>query len=312
MKKLISILMTLVLCASAVVAYADVDKESAEKTTEDITVVTDGKTLENGIDYILTYKDNINAGTATIVIDFIGNYAGTMEKTFKIVSKNHTSYGGGSGGSRGGHVIKSDDDKVTIVEVTPEPKKEYDLPYLTGYADNTFRPDAKITRAEATTAVVRALRLNVNKESKIKFDDVSNHWAKDYINAATLKGIIDGYNDNSFLPDCYITRAEFAKIIAKTYGATSQDGKIKFTDISNHWAKPYITYLTENNIINGYQDGTFQPDAQITRAEAVAIINRAITRNCAPDIKIDFKDVTKNHWAYSDIVQAAGIENKDK
>ena len=289
MKRIISVILVFVLCIGATAVFADMDAEN-------VTVIAEGQVLENGVDYTLTYQDNVAPGTATVVVNFMGNYAGELERTFEIKKAKHQSTGGG----RGSHVV--------IVE----PVTKYDSPYITGYEDNTFRPEADITRAEATTAVARAIGLEPQDNNNGKFPDISNHWAKGYINAVADKGIVNGYEDGNFRPNENITRAEFAKIIAKMLGGTSQNSNVEFTDTAEHWAQPYIAALAEKDMIAGYSDGTFRPDLPITRAEAVAVINRAVTRNHASDLVIQFKDVTPEHWAYAEIVKAAGTEKKDK
>ena len=83
----------------------------------------------------------------------------------------------------------------------------------------------------------------------------------------------------------------------------------KFADTQTHWAEKYIAALSEKDIIRGYDNNTFRPDALITRAEAITVINRVVSRNCAPDIKVDFEDIEKSHWAYNEILQAAGKQS---
>ena len=285
MKRFIVMLLTLALCVGTTAAFAD--------TAEDVVVESEGKILENGVDYTLTYRENVNPGTATVVVSFMGNYAGTMEKTFEIVGKKRPSTGGGRG-SGGNRIV-----------ITPA--AAYDLPYITGYEDNTFRPEAQITRAEATTAIVRAAKLE-QKSDGAPFDDVFGHWAAEYIHTAADLNIVNGYEDGSFCPDVNITRAEFTKIIVRLCKYEISQEKAVFSDVSEHWAEAYIATLAKNGKVTGYADGTFHPDAPITRAEAVAIINRAVERNCASNLKMDFEDVPKIHWAYKEILKAAGTE----
>lgn len=76
---------------------------------------------------------------------------------------------------------------------------------------------------------------------------------------------------------------------------------LKFNDIADHWATKEIGYLSDSHIINGYSDGTFRPDKEVTRYEAAAMIVRALGLNNANRPAPSFKDVAKNHWAYNDI-----------
>ena len=285
MKRIISMILVFVLCIGTTAVFADVDAEN-------VTVIAEGKVLENGVDYTLTYRNNVDPGTATVVVSFIGNYAGMMERTFEIKKARRQSTGGGRG-SGGNRIV-----------ITPT--AEYASTYIMGYADGTFRPEAEITRAEAATAVARAANLEQGFGSVV-FDDVLNHWAMGYVKTAADKEIVNGYEDGSFRPDNNITRAEFAKIIAML---TEKDISEKFTDFSDtkgHWAERYIAALAEKGMVTGYKDNTYHPDTPITRAEAVAMINRAVSRNCAPGLTMPFTDVTPEHWAYEEIVKAAGM-----
>lgn len=234
---------------------------------------------------------------------------------------NPTTKPSNSGGSSGGGHSRrkpaaSSSDEKADDQHSPTPENnsdvvankttEYDLPYIAGYDDKTFRPNANITRAEVTSALVKAAKLETTEQQKQIFIDVSSHWAKSYIDTVSMLNIIDGYDDKTFRPDNSITRAEFAKIIAVFVQEDIPNRSAKFSDTKKHWAEKYIAFLSEKDIIKGYDSQTFRPDAFITRAEVITVINRAVSRNCAPDIKIDFKDIAKSHWAYNEILQAAG------
>lgn len=302
MRKIIAIMTAFVLCIGAIGVFADTNAELSKDTAEDITVTAQGKVLQKGVDYTLSYQDNIDPGKAIVTVNFIGNYTGTMEKTFEIVRKKQTSSGGGSGG---GWVSTTGNKNTFIGDAVFDQNTENNLPYITGYEDNTFHPNAEITRAEATTAIVRAIGLDWQNSNNAEYPDISVHWADGYISAATNQKIVNGYEDGSFRPDENITRAEFAKIIVKMLGAPLQNGSAEFTDIAEHWAESYIAALAEKGIINGYADGTFRPDAPITRAETVAIINRAVPRNGNPATFKQFADVDSSFWAYEEIMKAA-------
>src|SRR5699024_5393172 len=116
-----------------------------------------------------------------------------------------------------------------------------------------------------------------------------------------------GYEDGTVRPNGNITRAEFATIAARflsdVYGGTSM-----FTDITGHWAEDYINRAAAAGWINGYADGTFRPNAYITRAEAVTLINRMLDR--APDANhlladmVRWPDNPETAWYYADIQEA--------
>lgn len=195
-------------------------------------------------------------------------------------------------------------------------------PYAKGYPNGTFAPDSYITRAEAAE-----LYWNVWKSDDLPpakgmdfgryFKDVlEDGWYYDSVMYLTGSGTINGYPDGSFLPKNFITRAEFTKIVSRNVYYNRSSG---FTDVSdNHWALPYICWSHESGYISGYPDGSFRPNDNITRAEAVTIINRVISQHMKSNKKTEldpmlvdfsdqsmpFSDVPENHWAWKQIMAA--------
>ncbi len=105
-----------------------------------------------------------------------------------------------------------------------------------GYANGTFKPNNKITRAEFATIIARIADI---KEGSAPFKDISGHWAKADISALAASGYINGYSDNTFRPNSTITRAEAVKIINKVVGIEPNNAETRelFTDLqSTHWA----------------------------------------------------------------------------
>ncbi len=109
---------------------------------------------------------------------------------------------------------------------------------------------------------------------EIAFADVPvNAWYKSYILKLTAAGVIDGYSDGSFKPQNNVTRAEFCKLILASLDEKPLNGSTSsFGDISGHWAKGYIEKAKQLGIIDGYGEGTFRPDARVTRAEISKMI----------------------------------------
>lgn len=199
---------------------------------------------------------------------------------------------------------------------TPEPTETpKNKPYINGYDENgvkLFKPDNTITRAEVAKILAFIdVDYDSDKQYDIKFKDVnSNSWYSNYVNYAADKNYVSGYEDGTYRPDNMITRAEFALMIARYIGVTSYNGVDKFKDIDEfEWCKEEINALAEKGIINGYENGLFMPESKITRAEAVAIINRATGRKIASEVlenmDCPFSDVATEHWAYCDIIAAA-------
>lgn len=174
--------------------------------------------------------------------------------------------------------------------------------YISGYEDGTFHPDSAITRAEAAAMIGKAVGIKPNNIFANKFKDVKDDaWYRDTICTLVMAERIDGYEDGTFKPENPITRAEFAVLIGK--GKITQNENSQFSDVSNHWAAGYINAMAHNRLLTGYPDGTFKPDRTITRAEAVTMINKALGREDAAT-QNPFRDLSPNHWAYSEILKA--------
>lgn len=176
--------------------------------------------------------------------------------------------------------------------------------YIQGYADGTFRPDNPITRAEAATIFAKALGLEISKNSQTIYRDVqSDNWAAGYIETVTNAGLFTGYGNGEFRPGDYITRAEMAAVIFKFLGCEDAEPIQKhFNDLEEHWAQNCIESIYRFDIVKGYGDGSYQPNRNITRAEAVVMINKMLLRRPIDDIeqkKQTFPDVAKTHWAFA-------------
>ena len=118
-------------------------------------------------------------------------------------------------------------------------------------------------------------------ENKISFNDIAGvkDWAGRQIAVAAAKGIIDGREEGAFVPAGNVTRAEFAKLIVKTFGLESTTAKESFTDVNvGDWYQPYVAAAAEAGLIDGRAEGIFAPNETITRAELATIASRALTK----------------------------------
>ena len=201
-----------------------------------------------------------------------------------------------------------------------EPKKEvkevkergHHEEYMYGYPDGTFRPNANITRAEAAAMISRLKGYSLNDTTAPEFKDSKVGWFKAAINAVFKNGLMKGYNDGNFRPNDKITRAEFAQMIKNIDKPNS--AVATFKDVKGHWAEDAINQAFGNGRISGYPDGTFRPDAPITRAEAVKIANSLFERSVDnsglkeklenPTMISKFTDVNNTHWAFYEIMEA--------
>ena len=174
------------------------------------------------------------------------------------------------------------------------------IKYMSGYNDNTFKPDQAITRYEMLEALNNLL--DFKNDGSHNLTDVTADYDK-LVSLFTGAGIIEGYEDNTFKGTAGLTRAEFVKIMSVILDLEIEASvENKFTDISTHWANDYINSFADLNYLKGYDDGTFKPDNKLTRAEFVTIINRIINLNTENENN-HFNDLTSDHWAYNDILK---------
>lgn len=213
--------------------------------------------------------------------------------------------------SDGTLINKEDDESKTIFLLYSDRYKDnFHKKYIVGYEDDTFRPFNNITRAEVATIMANVLDIKEGVSSSRVYTDLSeSHWAYKNIMAVTEKGLFTGYLDGSFHPDSYITRAEFATVLANYLQLKNvEPERLNFSDISNHWAKNYIEEIYRIRLIEGYiEEGArlFKPDSNITRSEAVTIINKMLFRGPLYGAEVPFNDVEEGYWAYGHIVESS-------
>uniref|UniRef100_UPI00403F1135 S-layer homology domain-containing protein n=1 Tax=Paenibacillus sp. FSL H8-0332 TaxID=2954742 RepID=UPI00403F1135 len=147
--------------------------------------------------------------------------------------------------------------------------------------------------------------ITATKNQSISFKDTAGHWGSSTIATAVKLQIISGYADGSFRPNAPVTRAEFAAMIARSFGLGTTSAASKFGDTASNWAAGYIGALADKGIVTGYADGSFKPGATITRAEMVTIIGRVLDLGVLQTgIPASFKDVSSSYWAANAIRQA--------
>lgn len=122
------------------------------------------------------------------------------------------------------------------------------------------------------------------------FQDVTTHWSKADVNDLASRLIIQGSAEDQFSPDRSITRAEFTAIMLRALGLHSpKDAQdIAFSDIGvKDWYMQDVKTAVSYGLISGYEDGTFKPNGQITRTEAMVIIDRAMSITQIEKVKTD-------------------------
>ena len=201
---------------------------------------------------------------------------------------------------------------VTVKKNTPKLNTADHFAYVQGYPDGTVKPAGNITRAE-TAAILFRLMDDASRKTyystKSGFRDVaSGSWYNTYVATLNNAGVITDSSNGYFRPNEAITRAELAAMLAKfseTTGAANY-----FNDVSaSYWAANAIAICAKLGWITGYPDGTFRPDKNVTRAELMAMINRATGR--APKSADAFLpgmktwiDNTSDKWYYLDVQEA--------
>ena len=178
--------------------------------------------------------------------------------------------------------------------------------FLFGYDDGTFGPDRKITRAEIAAMLVRVIHREEVAAGGEFTDLAETHWAKDEIGRVVGMALMTGYPDGSFQPDAPITRAEMAAVIARVLPEEAEgSATAEFTDTAGSWAQDFIRRAAAAGIVNGYEDGTFRPDALLSRAEAVAMLDRLLERGPLHEAPQQWPDVPPSHWAYGYIQESS-------
>lgn len=193
------------------------------------------------------------------------------------------------------------DKKADDKKVQKKPSTATITGYINGYPDGTFRPGKSMTRAEAASILAKLQRLPLTDSGKPAFSD-ANGWYNAVINAVVKASYMKGYPDGSFKPDKPITRAEFATMLSHFMSAKTASNP--FTDAKGNWAQEAIDKAYAQGIIKGYEDNTFHPTADVSRAEAVAMVNRTFNIKKVGDVKNPFTDISSSHWAYEDILAA--------
>ena len=184
--------------------------------------------------------------------------------------------------------------------------------YVIGYPDGKVHPEGNISRAETATIFFRLLKADIrdgNLTADNEFSDVSDgQWHNKAVSTMAKLGIVKGRRADSFDPNASITRAEFAAICAR-FSTRTVENSGSFSDISGHWAENEIERAAAFGWISGYPDGTFRPDARITRAEAMTMINRVLCRmpqseSDLLDSMVTWPDNKPSDWHYLAVQEA--------
>lgn len=228
-----------------------------------------------------------------------------------------TTGGGYSGGGGGG---------TTTIDKTRKYTKDIfgnehptHIGYINGYPDGSVRPDGKISREEVAAILYRITNHQYEKPfiaTGEVFPDVEiNRWSVDEIEYMSDKDVIKGYPDGEFKPAKQLSRAEFAALISRFVGTKETNTQNPFADLEeSHWAYNEIIALVKSGLVEGYEDGTFRPDNNITRAEVMTVINKLLGRKPLEDyvksLKFNpYNDLCEDKWYYVTVLEATITHN---
>lgn len=148
---------------------------------------------------------------------------------------------------------------------------------IKGYEDNTYRPNATLTRGQAAKILANALQLDTSSKAQ-KFADVPA--SLEYIgaiNALADKGIINGYEDGTFKPGAPLTRGQMSKILVNAFGLEeANEVSLPFNDVTTqNGYKTFIQTLLNYEITEGTSSTTFSPSAPVKRGQMASFVVRA-------------------------------------
>ncbi len=286
-------------------AYTLADSERFN-SKENTSVTAEAKSYA-GYTENLTHPDRVSTGTVkadnSLVLRLYydrtaGGHGGTS-------SGGHVH--GGSSSHRGGSTGGS---KNSLIDEALN-KKDH-MQYISGYPDGTIRPTRDITRGEVAQIIYRLMQPAYRDSHSCDtnpFSDVDgNVWCNVPVSTLANAKLIKGYNDGTFGYNRSITRAEFVAMMSRFF-AFGGDEKCPFTDIADHWAKTDIEKVASLGYIKGKTSTTFDPDAPITRAEAVAILNRILERGTKTEFMLEnmktWPDNLDGAWYYEDVQEAS-------
>lgn len=242
-----------------------------------------------------------------------GVYGKTGTYKYSVI---RTISGGGGGG--GGGTVTIDKTRKYTKDIFGNEHPTH-IGYIKGYPDGSVRPDGSITREEMTTILYRIK--NRQYESPFAstgnvFPDVNaDRWSVTEIEYMADRGFVKGYPDGKFKPARSLTRAEFAALVFRFTEIDDSKTKYVFSDLEGtHWAYDEIMALCDAGLMEGYEDGTFKPENNISRAEVMTVVNKILGRNPSESYvkSLDFNpfnDLFVSKWYYVTVLEATITHN---
>ena len=262
----------------------------------DVIVNVTGGSITRGV--VKTNSSGINLTLRVIYKNLNGT---TIESDLATFNVKRTSGGGGGGGT-----TTIGDDETPLVKAV-----SFNA-FINGYVDGNFYGDSLITREQFVAILYRlnAKSFAPADTTSPSFDDVvAGRWSYDAIEWAFEEKIIDADANGNFRPDDPLTRAEMAVILVKCIAELDESAPNSFTDLEGHKDIDYILKAVKSGIFKGYPDGSFAPNGNTTRSEAVAALIRYLldgepTDEMLEGLTMPFLDVPKTYWAYKYVMLA--------
>ena len=320
-------------------AVTDVEDRYDVTTSINRGTITGGGTYDAGEDVTITFEPARNWYVDSVTVngerhDYAwdrteGAYVLTIEDIdadYDVVVVCEYDDDEGGGGSPSEPDDGDDDDDTTDIEDEDVPLagdvqlNDIDhFAYIKGYEDGTVRPTNNITREEVATIFYRLLtdtsRAIYFTEANTFSDVDSSNWSNKAISTLANAGIITGYPDGTFRPQENITRAEFAAIAAR-FSVVTENVASPFTDTAGHWAESLIAFAADLGWVTGYPDNTFRPEQDITRAEAMTLINNVLDREVdAEGLLANAKQWVDNvpgTWYYYEVLEATNSHDYER
>jgi uncharacterized repeat protein (TIGR02543 family) len=279
-------------------------------SSTECSLIYDGNGATSGI--VPTDSNIYQSGDTVTVLDNTGE----LRKTSYLFDGWNTAEDGSGTAYNNADTFDITKDTVLYAQwssILPDLNSTDHFKYIFGYSDGSVRPEESITRAEVATIFYRLL--TATRRDKIftdtnNFSDVTSAaWYNKAVSSLAAGGYLQGYCDGSFCGDFLITRAEFITIAAR-FVADVRAETVSLSDVSTDcWAYDSIATAEHYEWVTGYTDGTFQPDAPITRAEVMTIINRMLNRGVdetgvATTGFAALPDNDSSKWYYYEVIEA--------
>lgn len=224
--------------------------------------------------------------------------------------------GGGSSSGGGGGAVDNTRKYTKDIFGNEHPTH---IGYINGYPDGGVRPEGDITREEIAAILYRVTNHEYEApfvETGAVFPDVEfGRWSVHNIEYLADKGVIIGYPDGEYKPTRNLTRAEFAALIFRFAKLEHTETENPFADLEKaHWAYADVLALVESGLVEGYEDGTFRPEDNISRAEVMTVINKLLGRKPLEEYvkSLDFNpynDLFEDKWYYVTVLEATITHN---